>query len=209
LNSPPAHGWDGYVDGRDEPVLPGWDCTWNMSTCRRLFFAFWPDPHQQAALAEAARGVVERSGGQGVPPENLHITLVFLGSVPESEIVRVESMAENVAQEVRPGPALVALDVLDYWKKPRVVCLTTEQPANAQTLRIADLLRERLTAAGFALDPRPFRPHVTLARKASHGSMDTLPPLLWTFREFSLIESQTGPSGSVYRCRARFTFSSD
>jgi len=180
-----------------------------MSNRRRLFFAFWPDPPQQAALAEATRRVVERSGGQGVPPENLHITLAFLGSVPESEIVRVETIAAKVAQDVSPGPALVALDVLDYWKKPRVVCLTTQQPANAQASRIADLLTERFTAAGFAPDPRPFRPHVTLARKASHGSMDTLQPLLWTFREFSLIESQTGPSGSVYRCRARFTFSSD
>jgi len=180
-----------------------------MPNRRRLFFAFWPDPPQQAALAEATRRVVERSGGQGVPPENLHITLVFLGSVPESDIVRVESIAAKVAQDVSLAPALIALDVLDYWKKPRVVCLTTQQPANAQALRIADLLGERLATAGFAPDPQPFRPHVTLARKASRGSMDTPQPLQWTFREFSLIESQTGPSGSVYRCRARFTFSSD
>jgi 2'-5' RNA ligase len=189
--------------------LQGYDCTSIMSNRRRLFFAFWPDPSQQAALAEATRGVVERSGGQRVPPENLHITLVFVGSVPESEIVRVESIAANVAQAVGPAPALVALDFLDYWKKPRVVCLTTQQSADAQASRIADLLTNRLTTAGFAPDIRPFRPHVTLARKASHGSMDTLQPLLWTFREFSLIGSQTGPSGSVYSCRARFTFSVD
>ena len=180
-----------------------------MSSRRRLFFAFWPDPPQQATLAEATRRAVERSGGQRVPPENLHITLVFLGSVPESEIVQVETIAAKVAQDVSPEPALVALDVLDYWKKPRVVCLTTQQPANAQALRIADLLTARLTTAGFAPDTRPYRPHVTLARKAPRGSMDTLQPLLWTFRAFSLIESHTGPSGSVYRCRARFTFSSD
>ena len=179
-----------------------------MSSRRRLFFAFWPTPPQQAALAEATRHVVERSGGQVVPPENLHITLVFLGSVPESDIVRVESMAAKVAQEVSPGPALIALDMLDYWKKPRVLCLTTQQPANAQALRNVDLLTERLTTAGFAIDLRPFRPHVTLARIASRGSMDTLQPLLRTFRDFSLIVSQTGPSGAVYHCRARFTFSS-
>jgi 2'-5' RNA ligase len=180
-----------------------------MPNRRRLFFAFWPDPYQQAALAEATRRVVERSGGRGVPAENLHVTLVFLGSVPEHEIDRVERTAADVAQEVSPGPAQVALDMLDYWKKPRVVCLTTQQPANAQALRIADLLTQRLTTAGFAPDPRPFRPHVTLVRKASRGSLDTLSPLLWTFREFSLIESQTGPSGSVYRCRARFPFNSE
>ena len=65
----------------------------------RLFFAFWPEPFQQVALAEATRGVAERSGGQPVPPENLHVTLVFLGSVPESNIDRVESIATKVAQD--------------------------------------------------------------------------------------------------------------
>lgn len=151
---------------------------------------------------------MERCGGQGVPTENLHVTLVFLGSVPEHEIVRVERIAATVAQDVSPGPAMVALDMIDYWKKPRVLCVTTQQPADARASRITDLLTERLTTAGFAPDPRPFRPHVTLARKASRSSLDTLQPILWTFREFSLIQSQTGPPGSVYHCRARFAFSS-
>lgn len=172
---------------------------------RRLFFALWPDPAQQAALAEATRGVVERSGGQAVPPDNLHITLVFVGSVPESEIDRIESIATNVAKDVGTEPALVALDTLEHWKKPRIVCLTTQQPANAQATRIAEVLGERLTAAGFAPDRKPFRPHVTLARKVSRGSMQTLPPWRWSFGEFALIESHNGPAGSVYRCRARFT----
>lgn len=175
----------------------------------RLFFALWPDPAQQVALAEATRSAVERSGGQAVPPENLHITLVFVGSVPESDIERVEVIAAKVAADVGSEPALVALDALDYWKKPRIVCLTAAQAASAQSSRVAEILRERLTADGFAPDPKPFRPHVTLARKVSRGaSMRELPPVLWSFREFALIESQTGPAGSVYRCRSRFQLGS-
>ena len=177
-----------------------------MTRSKRLFFALWPEPAQQATLAEAARNVVERSGGHAVPAENLHITLVFLGSVPEPDIDSVERIAEKVAGEVGQAPVSVALDVFEHWQKPRIICLTTQQPASAATSRIAELLLERLTAAGFSPDIRPFRPHVTVARKVSRGGTTSmLPPLRWAFDEFALVESQTGPAGAVYRCRRRFT----
>jgi RNA 2',3'-cyclic 3'-phosphodiesterase len=177
-----------------------------MRTCR-LFFALWPEPAQQVALSQATRHEVERSGGQAVPPQNFHITLVFVGSVPQSDVDRIGSIASRVAQEVGPEPVEIALDLFEHWKKPRIVCLTTQRPASDRASRMAELLRNRLTAAGLAPDPRPLRPHITLARKVSHGgTMEMVPPVHWTFREFALIESETGPAGSVYRCRARFPF---
>jgi 2'-5' RNA ligase len=177
-----------------------------MQTCR-LFFALWPEPAQQVALSQATRTEVERSGGQAVPPQNFHITLVFIGSVPQSDVDRIESIARQVAAEVGPEPAEIALDLFEHWKKPRIICLTTQLPASGPALRIAELLGNRLTAAGFAPDPRPLRPHITLARKVSRGgTMEMRPPVHWTFGKFALIESQTGPAGSVYRCRARFAF---
>lgn len=177
-----------------------------MQTCR-LFFALWPEPAQQVALWQATRSEVERAGGQAVPPENFHVTLVFIGSVPQSDVDRIESIAAQVAGEVGPEPAEIGLDLFEHWKKPRIVCLTTQLPASARASRIAELLRNRLTAAGWAPDPRPLRPHITLARKVSRGgTLEMVPPVHWIFREFALIESQTGPAGSVYRCRARFPF---
>ncbi len=173
----------------------------------RLFFAFWPRPEQRAQLAHSVRHTLEGSGGQAVPVENLHITLVFVGAVPESDLAKVESSAATVVQTVEPEPAVIVLDVLDYWKKPRIVCLTTNQTPNARAARIAELLRDRLTAAGFALDPRPWRPHVTLARNVRRGSsIGAVQPVEWGFRELALVESQTGPEGSVYRCRSRFAW---
>ncbi len=75
-----------------------------MQTCR-LFFALWPEPAQQVALSQATRHEVERSGGQAVPPQNFHITLVFIGSVPQSDVDRIGSIASQVAEEVGPEPA--------------------------------------------------------------------------------------------------------
>jgi 2'-5' RNA ligase len=177
-----------------------------MQTCR-LFFALWPEPAQQVALSQATRHEVERSGGQAVPPQNFHITLVFIGSVPQSDVDRIVRIASRVAEEVGPEPAEISLDLFEHWKKPRIVCLTTQLPASDRASRIAELLRNGLTAAGLTPDPRPLRPHITLARKVSRGgTLEMIPPVHWTFREFALIESQTGPAGSVYRCRARFPF---
>jgi len=174
---------------------------------RRLFFAFWPQPRLQAALAQALRPAVERSGGQPVPAQNLHVTLVFVGSVPEADLGKVEGVAATVAQKVGAGPAVIGLDVLDYWKKPRVLCLTTEQPPNTQAASIAELLQDRLAAAGFTPDLRPWRPHVTLARKVTRGSsIGAVQQVEWTFREFALVESRTGPAGSIYHCRSRFAW---
>jgi 2'-5' RNA ligase len=175
-----------------------------MQTCR-LFFALWPEPAQQVALSQATRHEVERSGGQAVPPQNFHITLVFVGSVPQSDVGRIGSIASQVAEAVGPEPAHIALDSFEHWKKPRIVCLTTQLPASDRAARIAELLRNRLAAAGLAPDPRPLRPHITLVRKVSGGgTKEMLPPVQWIFHEFALIESQTGPAGPVYRCRARF-----
>jgi 2'-5' RNA ligase len=174
---------------------------------RRLFFAFWPQPAWQAALAQSTRGAGEWLGATRVPPGNLHITLVFVGSVAEPEIARLEHIAGTVVAQLGAEPARVALDVLDYWKQPRVICLTTDQPADAQAARIAELLRDRLVEAGFTPDLRPWRPHVTLARKVSRGgSLGTVEPVEWTFRELALVESQAGPTGSIYRCRSRFAW---
>jgi 2'-5' RNA ligase len=46
---------------------------------------------------------------------------------------------------------------------------------------------------------KPFRVHVTLARKVPHGSHEhTVQSVLWSFTDCALIESRTGPGGSLY-----------
>jgi len=189
---------------------------------RRLFFALWPHSALQLALADATQKVVLACGGRAVPPENLHITLAFLGSVPEADVGQVESIAEMAAREIERAPMQVTLDRIEYWKKAKVLCATVaaqtgaDPPgayatapgayatapgayATAPGAPLAAALKSHLTAAGFAPDLKPFRPHVTLARKVPHGTRDrTLQSVLWSFADFALIESRTAPEGSSY-----------
>jgi RNA 2',3'-cyclic 3'-phosphodiesterase len=173
-----------------------------------LFFALWPDHALQVALADATESVVLASGGRPMPPENFHLTLAFVGSVPESSVAKVEAVGHQVAAELERSPVQLALDAIEYWKKAKVVCATASAPRGAG-VRLADALatalKSRLTAAGFTPDLKPFRAHVTLARKVPRRCGDhTIQSVLWSFKEFVLVESRTEAEGSVYRVLESF-----
>ena len=169
---------------------------------RRLFFALWPTAEQQAAMGEAARELVLGSGARGVPDSNLHVTLAFLGSVPEPRISDLAAIARRVADSgVAAQPLRVSFDHVEYWKKAQVFCAV---PSDARTAHdagsLAAALQADLLAAGFAPDLKPFRAHVTLARKVPRRSdwKLYLHPVSWRFTGFGLIESRTTAEGALY-----------
>ena len=187
-----------------------------------MFFALWPTHAQQAFLAETARDVVLAAGGRPVPPENFHVTLAFLGSVPQARIPQVEAIAREVASEVAGTPVELTFDAIEYWKRPKLICATGRTAANAGIASgaapgasasagaLAGALESHLTPAGLMPDlkssssvgGRPieeFRPHVTLARKLAHPIHRMgIQPVLWTFTDFALVDSRTERNGSVY-----------
>ena len=165
-----------------------------------MFFALWPDHALQADLADATKDVVLAAGGRAVPPENFHLTLAFVGPVSESSLAKVEAAGEQVAAEVERAPVQLILDAIEYWRKAQVVCATAQMAQNARHAgALATALKSRLMAAGFTPDLKPFRAHVTLARKVPRGSHDRcMQSVLWRFADFALVDSRTGPGGSLY-----------
>ncbi|MFO7278702.1 MAG: RNA 2',3'-cyclic phosphodiesterase [Pseudomonadota bacterium] len=169
---------------------------------RRLYFALWPSEEERKALVHATRKIVRAAGGRRMPPGNLHITLAFLGSVPERRIPELEAAAGRAAQAFRAAggvPVNVTLDRIEHWAKPQIVGATTSLPPRAAA-DLASILRRELVAAGFAPDLKPFRAHVTLVRKVARRTMSDveMPPVTWSFTGFALVESRTTPSGSLY-----------
>jgi len=180
---------------------------------RRLFFALWPDAGQRAALVHATRKAVRSSGGRPVPEESLHVTLAFLGSVPERRVAELQAIARRVAEAPEAGaPMLVSFDRLVHWTKPRILCaLDAEGSAGFEAAgaprvgalagapALAESLKGETTARGFSPDLKPFHAHVTVARKVAHApAAQPLRPVPWTFDAFALIESRTEPTGPVY-----------
>ena len=180
---------------------------------RRLFFALWPDEASREALAAAVDGVIQAaSGGRPVPRTNLHVTLAFLGPVPEDAFGRLLELARGIAGtgdaarvdeaarlDGRPSRAIVMrLDRIEHWRRAEILCAAaSEMPAGADAL--AGALKSALVAAKFRPDLKPFRAHVTLARQVRRAPPNLgMPVVTWTFREFALIESRTLPEGSSY-----------
>jgi 2'-5' RNA ligase len=128
----------------------------------------------------------------------------FIGAVPEEKLESLRSAAAGV----RAPPATLLFDSLEFWRKPGILCATataTENEASAPARLLAERLTQATSAAGFAPDVKPFRPHLTLARKlvAARAAecewpLALAPPLAVHCDRFVLMQSQRGESGSVY-----------
>lgn len=173
-----------------------------------------------------------------VPACNFHLTLAFLGSIAASRVALIHAVATEVSREACPSAELdesavaarrpeVQFDFerIEYWRKARVLCALTSEDAapsmQSPAKRLADQLKSRVLAAGFAPDLKPFRAHVTLARKvlppnAPHRPSSStagsrcgndglaMSSVTWRFASFALIDSRTGAQGSSYSVLERW-----
>jgi len=183
---------------------------------RRLFYALWPDGEQRAALLHATAKIVRHCGGRGVPDANLHLTLAFLGSVPESRLEELSPIARRVAAGLpaEAAPLAVRLAALEHWARAQVLVARGREEAEhgATASGVAVLARNLTTetaAGGFRPDLKPFRAHVTVARKVARAPrVIDMHDVLWSFGAFALIESRTLPEGPVYSVVESFVLGS-
>ncbi len=128
----------------------------------RLFFALWPDPQTRASLAALAQRVAVETGGRATTPDNVHLTLAFLGAQPR------DSATELIARAgaIDASPFVLTLDHIDCWRKNAIAWLgASEIPPALASLREA--LLASLAPLHIADEARPFAVHVTLARKVT------------------------------------------
>ena len=166
---------------------------------QRLFFALWPDEAARRALSAATAKAVRRCGGRPVPAANLHVTLVFLGSVAQRRIAELQDIArERAASFAQAEPLSLTFGRLTHWSRSQILCnRATEESATARAL--AESLKDAVAAAGFTPDLKPFHAHVTVARKVLRAAeLPAVTPVVWRFADFALVDSHTAPAGPIY-----------
>lgn len=170
----------------------------------RLFFALWPSDVLRAELAAAAASACAQVKGEPVPPGNLHVTLVFLGSAPGAALA---PLIEAGGQE--PWPAVeLGFGRLEYWAKPRVlVAMPLELPPAGR--EIVDRLWKAVVLLGFERESRPWQPHVTLVRRVRRPPPEnlTLAPVEASAWRLALVESTAHPEGVRYKPLAEWPLS--
>jgi RNA 2',3'-cyclic 3'-phosphodiesterase len=160
----------------------------------RLFFALWPDDATRAELARRLPDWADGIDGRLQRPDQWHVTLEFIGEVPPERHDDLLGAARCV-----PVRSLeIGFDVLEHWRKPQVACLAATHTPDAIAELVARL-RGALARVGFSPEGRPFRAHVTLARKVrSLRARAVEPALHWPVSGFALVRSVTDPAGSRY-----------
>ena len=159
---------------------------------QRIFFALWPDDDTRARVAAVGEQLTPWQGRR-VRPENLHITLAFLGDVEEAITTQLQSVRI-------PGRGFsVTLDNLGWWRGPRVIWLAPTLIPPALT-SLVDTINTHVAGLGIDVDPRPYRPHLTLVRKAARRPPPVeFEPIFWQINGFCLVQSETGQTGSNYK----------
>jgi RNA 2',3'-cyclic 3'-phosphodiesterase len=129
----------------------------------RLFTAIeLTEPVRAAIAAEQARIVESHGGGRRirlVKPEQIHVTLVFIGEVAKERGAAITALMER---DIPMAPFRISLGGIGAFPQrgaPRVLYVDIVEGA-AATIALHALVAERLAQR----DERPFRPHVTLGR---------------------------------------------
>ena len=176
----------------------------------RLFFAVeLPEEVRGRAAERAAR--LRRDFPQVKAgwerPEKMHVTLKFLGNVEAARVASLEAAA---------GRSTARLSSFDLTAEgagsfpphgpPRVLWLGLRDDTGGLAL-LQRRLEEECESVGFPREPRPFKPHLTLARvRAPHGARELAEahrrtpfgPITFQVSGLILIRSQLGPAGSRY-----------
>lgn len=164
----------------------------------RCFVALWPSSELREALAQVVRPLIP-VGCRAVPPENYHVTLCFLGEVPDA---RVAALAAAItAIPVKP----FSFELAATGHFARVAVAWVGPTADSADLRLLQGdVSARLSAGGFQFDARDFRPHVTVARRCREP---VLPwpgsPLAWPVDGIALCRSDGTDAGVRYSVVAR------
>jgi 2'-5' RNA ligase len=184
----------------------------------RLFLAgVVPDAVKQTLHAQLEPVRAATRQARWLPPDTLHLTLVFLGSVPDASVLPLQAAFGGVCGRHHAVSLMFAgVETFGPTRSPRVLATTLAGEVEE--------LHALVTDARHAAEPlvpleaeRPFRPHLTVARaRSTHGDLllgrcrSALARGLeggFVLREVALMKSDTLPGGAVHTALARWTLS--
>ncbi len=143
-----------------------------------------------------------------VTPENIHLTLKFLGEITEEKCEKVKAALDSIAKIIAPFELSIK-DVGAFPKIefPRVIWVGLDKGAKEST-ELAAKVDEALSKLGFAKETRPFAAHLTIGRVRSAKNKEALmekvlrhQPSAVSFqpiKSVALIQSTLTPRGSIY-----------
>ena len=183
----------------------------------RLFVAVEPSDAVRRRLG-ALRKELERAAGRHaaevrwVAPENVHLTLQFLGAVPEERVAPVEQALAEAARTSAPLQLeLHGAGAFPSARRARVLWAGVRGEVAPLASLVTELGR-RLAPLGYPPEERPFSPHLTLGRARDPRGVSGMaaaltaheegPGVRWPVTELVLFRSHLSPRGPTYEALA-------
>ncbi len=157
-----------------------------MSDAARLFLALWPDTETRRRLIEWRDSWTWPRGATPVHDDKLHLTLHFIGDVERARIaaLRAQLGVAMVPFELEFGTATV-------W--PHGIAVLEPLAIPAALTRLHATLGKLLDSAGLPPESRPYKPHVTMARRAAKAAVPGQgPQFTWAADGYALMASSGG-----------------
>ncbi len=132
-----------------------------------------------------------------MPSENVHLTLLFLGPTePEQERCLLK-----MAESIKGSPISLLLERLGSWRRAQVMW-SAPDTMPLPLLNLVSRLEQGVEACGLARETRPYRPHITLARRVRRRlQTGSHPPINWQAKAFQLLASVPVDGGVRYESR--------
>lgn len=134
----------------------------------RAFIAIDISDEQKAAL-DRIEAHLKYAGAdvKWVKPENIHLTLKFLGEITEEKASQVRASLDQIAAGMKSFQVTIKdIGAFPKIEHPRVVWAGLDKGAS-ETAALAGRIDEALARLGFAREERPFSPHLTIGRVRS------------------------------------------
>ena len=150
-----------------------------------------------AELARRLSGMIE---GRFPPRENHHLTRAFIGETDEAGVTAAIEAMDAACKGARPVP--LRSDGLGKFGRTSDATLWLGIAPRPELMRLAAKLRAELAARDVRFDGKPFKPHVTLARRARIPQA-SLPSLVFPrddeARAVTLFKSTLDREGARYK----------
>ncbi len=145
-----------------------------------------------------------------VPPQNVHLTLKFLGDISFSNLDLIEQMlTAEAAQHPCFEMQMEGIGSFPNPRRPRVIWVGLHAPAALESLQRS--VESAATRLGYATDEKSFSPHLTIGRVKQNLSVPEIQRIRATLEKTKigllgvvhvdavhLFKSELQPSGSVY-----------
>ncbi len=175
----------------------------------RTFIAFELPENIITDIRKIQKGIISYGFRvKWVRPENIHLTLKFLGNIDNADIKKVgKAILESVRGYGPISLRVKGIGVFPGIKRPRVIWMGLSGDT-ASLIKIQKKLDEKLFAMDFPKEKRQFKGHLTLARVKGNIAANRLFNAITEFKKFEsepfitnkiiLFKSDLQPLGAVY-----------